>query len=400
MKIALFTYHFWNNTSAESIVTRKTVRALQEYGHRLTVYTWSSRDINRLDNESVKCLSEEVGYSKIRKIQNTIKSFPLSLSHWPPDPYILNAIDVVSYDHQKEPFDLIYSRSNKVTSHIAALGFRNRNPLPWIAGFNDPYPESLYPSSYDNSIKKRKGRCKLIDNWLIKEIYTKPDALIFPSARLQAHLLRNLPFIDQNKCHIVPHIGADIGPLTHTPDIDSLIFSHVGKLDMARNPEHFLKAWKVFSESTELKVEFRQIGRVDHDLNQTPNDRTIKVIPPIPYEQSISEINKSDVALLIEAPMKEGIFLPSKFADYISMGKPVLCLSPNKGTINDYISNNGGGIVVDPQDEQGILNALKLLSDPKERARYIPNAQFRNLFSPSEIGKQLNTIFAQVMSNA
>ena len=63
--------------------------------------------------------------------------------------------------------------------------------------------------------------------------------------------------------------------------------------------------------------------------------------------------------------MKEGIFLPSKFADYVSRGKPVLCLSPKVGVINDLVSEYGGGVVVESTNKDQILDALKLIIDPK-----------------------------------
>ena len=63
------------------------------------------------------------------------------------------------------------------------------------------------------------------------------------------------------------------------------------------------------------------------------------------YEESIRLVSRSDMALLIEAPCEEGIFLPNKVVEYAQSGKPILAISPRVGTINDLISECGGGIV-------------------------------------------------------
>jgi hypothetical protein len=52
-------------------------------------------------------------------------------------------------------------------------------------------------------------------------------------------------------------------------------------------------------------------------------------------------MSSAAVCLLVEGNMPEGIFLPSKFADYIQSRKPVIALSPATGTIADLLPANG-----------------------------------------------------------
>src|ERR1035437_5843413 len=55
--------------------------------------------------------------------------------------------------------------------------------------------------------------------------------------------------------------------------------------------------------------------------------------------------------------MEEGIFMPSKLADYLSSGRTILALSPSKGTVADFLSQ-GGGIRVDPDSPDQVERAL------------------------------------------
>ena len=95
---------------------------------------------------------------------------------------------------------------------------------------------------------------------------------------------------------------------------------------------------------------------VEHGLyNELPAETTF----PDKVEQWLGA---ADVFLLVEAKLKEGVFMPSKLADYLAAGKPILALSPRVGTVADYLKD-GGGLVVEPDDVAGIAAALEQLLD-------------------------------------
>lgn len=80
-----------------------------------------------------------------------------------------------------------------------------------------------------------------------------------------------------------------------------------------------------------------------------------------PYNEALNYICAADILLLIEAPMKEGIFLPSKVADILGYHKPIFAISPQKGVMKDLISQYGGGIVVDCLSLSSIERGLEQL---------------------------------------
>ena len=59
---------------------------------------------------------------------------------------------------------------------------------------------------------------------------------------------------------------------------------------------------------------------------------------------------------------EEGIFLPSKLADYLVARKPVLALSPSVGTIND-LAQEKGIVRIGPKDSHGVARELVQLFD-------------------------------------
>ena len=77
------------------------------------------------------------------------------------------------------------------------------------------------------------------------------------------------------------------------------------------------------------------------------------------YWSTLGELASSTALVLIEAPCDEGVFLPSKLADYVQVRRPVLAVSPRQGTVRDLISQYGGGVVVDCTRPDDILAGMR-----------------------------------------
>jgi hypothetical protein len=87
----------------------------------------------------------------------------------------------------------------------------------------------------------------------------------------------------------------------------------------------------------------------------------IRIEESRPYSQMPRALAKSDVLVIIEAPIKEGIFMPGKLVDYVQIGRPILALSPVVGTIADVLSKHGGGIAVDCKSPDAVAQAFQTL---------------------------------------
>src|SRR5262249_51379562 len=88
----------------------------------------------------------------------------------------------------------------------------------------------------------------------------------------------------------------------------------------------------------------------------------------VSYEQSLEHIAAAALCVLVEADLPEGVFLPSKLCDYLAARKPVLALSPDRGTVSD-LAEHGGVRRVRPDDSRGVRLALVDLFDAFEERR-------------------------------
>ncbi len=86
----------------------------------------------------------------------------------------------------------------------------------------------------------------------------------------------------------------------------------------------------------------------------------IKFFDPVPYLDSIKVLSEADILLVIDAPLKDSPFFPSKLADYIGAGKPVVALSPLSSTTTQIVRDVQKDLLVaDSADVPSICALLR-----------------------------------------
>src|SRR5262249_20572467 len=152
------------------------------------------------------------------------------------------------------------------------------------------------------------------------------------------------------------------------PDPEGFTIVHAGVLNFGwglfRSPHPFLQALKIVqSIIPEADQKFRVlfIGSEDSHMRDLVRDyeltNIVKCTGRVSYEESLQYISFAHVCLLLEMEMKEGIYLPSKLADYIASGKPVIAVSPKTGVVDD-LSRHGGICRVDSGDPKAISEII------------------------------------------
>ena len=267
--------------------------------------------------------------------------------------------------HRSTPFDIVLSRSVSNFAHLPAIHFARRTGVPWLANWNDP-PSYLFPPPYQSSGTRLR---RLFWDRYFRESVGRATLNTFPTRRLAVHLYRHLGVSDLSKVRIVPHLAHDI-PYPPSPQPNGVFgLCHAGNLSSERDPSRFLAALKrlLACIGSQARVRFEIIGVVDLPLRSIISKHGLEDVVTWPgrmdYLETLSRLAASSVLVVIEAPCEEGIFLPSKVADYVQVGKPILAVSPNEGAMRDLLSTDGGGLAVDCTSEDAIYQGLKHLYD-------------------------------------
>ena len=108
-----------------------------------------------------------------------------------------------------------------------------------------------------------------------------------------------------------------------------------------------------------------------------------------------------DVLLIVEAKLKNGIFLPSKVVDYSQLNVPIWAITPKNSCIDKYLKNYGGGISCDNEFiesiEQGLAD-LYIAKKTNTLNSFKPDNLFNN-FSSNTIIKKYESIFESMSFN-
>jgi hypothetical protein len=295
-------------------------------------------------------------------------------------------------------YDYILSRSNPDYAHLPALIISKEFNIPWIVNWNDPVPAYTAPPPYGRGpaivasgppIIRHLKRICLINYY--RTMAMQADWHTFPCERLRRYMLLFLGDIVRNKSSVIPHIalnnridGCD-NNLAAINDEFTLCFA--GSLRKPRSADAFLNGVKLFIETTtpkrKIQVKFF-LGHEIDDIMKTVEYLGMKDIvtigEPFPYDLTTEKLKKETILVIIETPVKEGIFLPSKFVDYITVGRPILAVSPKEGTIADYLNQYGGGIATDCTSSHDVARGICRLYDAWERNELNTKFQSKKLF--------------------
>ena len=247
------------------------------------------------------------------------------------------ALHVVEELVKQTHYDYILTKN--APSYLLGYYLKKKYGLKWVASWNDPYPHDKYPYPYGKgwnystmNIQREISRMR------------KADIHIFPNDRIKSWMQHYLA-VPETNIRIVPHVL--IPQTAKRPQIQNeLRLIHSGSLTAPRNPENLFRALaRILSEDPSIKIKLSILGKMDENslnlINELHLQESIKFLGNVAYDDSIALLSNYDVAVIVEADCKEGIFLPTKVADFMSVNIPILSLSPRTGVLNDlFVAGN------------------------------------------------------------
>jgi hypothetical protein len=306
--------------------------------------------------------------------------------------------------HRHRAFDFVYSRSLPMCAHIAGFWCSRTLTLPWVANMNDPWETQFLPGvAFPNVSVLDSATYRF---WLRRTL-RMADLITYPCERLHA-FHAEVSGIDHDAA-IVPHVAWASGDATTNESLFHLV--HAGKLGAAENPprpakpllvavKNFLDAHADARSVTRLTL----VGPADEGTSKLVSELGLQDVVfstgRVSYEQSLQWIAAATICVLVEAVVEEGIFFPSKLVDYFAANKPVLAVSPEKGTTADLAAAHNSVIKVDQHGAVAIQSAIAALYEDFQTGRLAsrtPSPTLRNRFTPGEIAKQFLALAATVL---
>lgn len=143
---------------------------------------------------------------------------------------------------------------------------------------------------------------------------------------------------------------------------DKFIVMYSGNLGLYYDLENIIKVTNEFRNYKDLVFVFIGEGAVKKQMQQYVKENRIENVLFLPYQPKESikySLNAADVHFVVNQKGIKGVSVPSKIYGVMAAGKPILGVLEQGSEAQLLIDKSNCGVVVEPKDYKGIVEAIK-----------------------------------------
>jgi glycosyltransferase involved in cell wall biosynthesis len=250
--------------------------------------------------------------------------------------------------------EVVLTTSPPGSVHLVGAAVQKATGARWVADLRDSLVAHVHRRSEKASVRAKER----VDLALGRLVASRADAIVCVADFIADEVRALEP---RGRVEVIPN-GCDFDDargLPYTPG-ERFRITHTGSFFGRRDPRPFLQALR----RTGLDMTARFVG----DFRQSDREWAermgladrLELIPFAPRRQAL-ELQRDSEALLLLIPEAGGRgrgVLSGKVFEYLAAGRPVLAVVPPDGAAGGLIRETGAGIVVAPDDVDGIAAAL------------------------------------------
>lgn len=313
---------------------------------------------------------ELYGLDGVRRLARRVSLAPRRL--FMPDEnasWALTAVPAGLRVARREGFDAVMTSSPPSSVHVIGAILSRKLGVPWIADLRDSIV-----AKEDRRVDRPLVRVKERTHASVAALVAgKAAAIVGVTPTICAEMERLRP---RGRVVTIPN-GADFDDfdsLSYTPT-ERFRITHTGSFFGQRSPRPFLTALAQSGPDVVARFvgDFRAADR-DWAAQAFELGDTLELHPFVSHRQSLALQRDSDALLLLLPEIgARGKDIPSgKLYEYIAARRPILAAVPPDGAAAELIREAGAGVIVDPDDVDGIRGALETLVE-RWRQRDLPD---------------------------
>lgn len=143
---------------------------------------------------------------------------------------------------------------------------------------------------------------------------------------------------------------------------DKFIVMYSGNLGLYYDLENIIKVTNEFRDYKDLAFVFIGEGAVKKQMQQFVKENHIENVLFLPYQPKEFikySLNAADVHFVVNQKGIKGVSVPSKIYGVMAAGKPILGVLEQGSEAQLLIAKSNCGVVVEPKDYKGIVEAIK-----------------------------------------
>lgn len=287
-----------------------------------------------------------------------------------------------------EHYRVMMSRVMPPNGHLAGWLIKRLRPdIKWVVYFSDPIWNSPFLKFSLGQNQDHRP------NWLLMKVFGIPakwairdgDLLVFNNERLARYILGKRYERCREKIVIAPYGHDGVRPRPKPARGDGkLRLTHVGQIYGSRTLRALVEGTELLQKhDPDLfhRLEVRQVGFVCEKERRrvacSPAAKAFTLMGQVPYEDSVEEMYDADVLLVIDPEFDDpgkNIYVPGKIYDYMSTGRPIVCIAQRDSATGDVAAAYGADLAADAARLEDYLVRLA-------RGEYQPPAYYPEAFS-------------------
>src|SRR6185436_2464633 len=256
---------------------------------------------------------------------------------------------------KSEGIDAVITTSPPLSLNLIGAAVKRLTGVPWIADQRDSLVQNADRRFERKSVQAKEKALERV----VRLVANKADGIVAVSDAIADEIRAYNP---AGPVRVIPN-GSDfddfVGLEYHSGD--RFRITHTGSFFGKRNPRAFLSA--LASSGLEDVVarfvgDFRSVDREwVHELDL--GDR-LELLDYLPHRRALELQRDSEANLLLlpDAAGRGKVVPSGKIFEYLAAERPILAAVPTDGVAAQLVRETGAGVVVAPDDEDGLREAL------------------------------------------
>ncbi|KRB09319.1 hypothetical protein [Achromobacter sp. Root170] len=207
-----------------------------------------------------------------------------------------------------------------------------RRNVKWLAQFSDPWAGNPLEVSRLTKLWNARHEPRAV---------AAADFIVHSSRYSLDLMMQGQPESVRRRTDVIPHAFDEaLFPQRPKARNDRIVMRYVGVLYGRRSPEPLFQALgRLFQRRPDLRgvLCLELIGLVPPEMLATEAamslpEGTVRAVGNVSFVESLEQMYDADILLLIEANVRQNLFLPSKLSDYIGADTPIVGLTPPGGS--------------------------------------------------------------------